>query len=303
MGSRYLTELANWCREAGLVVHEESGWQTRSRSSGGFDGNRPWCIMWHHTASESSPQNDVNYMCYGASDRPLANILLDRNGEVWIMAAGATNTNGKGQALGMSLGTVPKDSMNTHALGIEAANNGVGERWPQKQIDSYFKLNNKLTSKLGMTPGDLSTHQYYAPDRKIDPATADAVEGPWQPSDVTSSGTWSVGDIRHEAIARADVLPPPDPGPSPDPGPPPPIAKDGDMLVVALDNNGTAWVGNGVERVKLVDEDVFRRYILVWGGVGRFINTSGQPVNGWEDVARVDDFTLTSLGVLAPNSQ
>jgi hypothetical protein len=150
-------------------------------------------------------------MCYGSPDAPIANILLDRDGGVWVCAAGATNTNGKGGPVGFSKGNVPKDSMNTYAIGIEAANNGLGEPWPQVQIDAYFTLNNLLASHLGLNPDDCCTHQAYAPDRKIDPATASAVKGPWRPGSVTSSGTWSLADISREANERAAGNRPPDP--------------------------------------------------------------------------------------------
>jgi hypothetical protein len=291
MGSVYLTELANWCRAEGLRVVEMGGWQHRARSSGGYESGRPWCVMWHHTASTTTPANDASYIC-NSEDAPLANLLLARDGEVWVCAGGATNTNGKGGPVGFSKGVVPQDSMNTHAVGIEAANNGIGELWPREQIDAYFVLNNMLCRRLGLNPEDCCTHQYYAPDRKIDPATAAAVQGPWQPNSVTSSGSWSLPDIGVEAVIRAGALPPPLPGP--DPLPPPTPVEGDEVLVVALDSNGTAWVGNGITRFALDDPAIFDRYVLVWAG--RFLNTSGKQIKGWPDVATVDDMVIASLG-------
>ena len=292
MGSRYLTELADWCREAGLNVLEVDGWQTRARGSGGYDGDRPWCIMWHHTASKTSAANDVSYICFGNPDAPVANLYLERNGTVHVCAAGATNTNGKGGPLSVSKGTIPLDSMNTYAVGIEAGNDGIGEPWPQVQIDAYFALNNILTAKLGLWAGDCCTHQVWAPSRKIDPATAEAVQGPWQPNRVTSSGSWSLDDIAFEAIARAGS-PIPEPPPI-DPGPPPPLMEDDKMLVVALDRNGTAWIGDGITRYPIPSDAVFSNMILVHKG--RLINTSGGTVNGWGAVQTVEDVTIEALG-------
>jgi hypothetical protein len=166
--------------------------------------------MWHHTASDTTPENDVSYICYGCPDAPVANLYLARDGAVWICAAGATNTNGKGAGQIMSRGVVPADQMNTHAIGIEAANNGLGQLWPRVQIDSYFRLNNALAEAYGLLPDDCCTHHQYAKDRKIDPATAAAVEGPWQPNSITTSGTWSLDDVRTECWLRADGLPPED---------------------------------------------------------------------------------------------
>ena len=229
MGARYLTELVDVLVGAGLDVVAVDGWESRARSSGGFDGDRPWCVMWHHTASESSPDNDVSYII-NSDDAPLANLYLARDGEVWVCAAGATNTNGKGGPLNVSRGQVPTDSMNTYAIGIEAANNGVGEQWPQAQIDAYFTINNALAAAYGLLPTDCATHQRWAGDRKIDPATAAAVQGPWRPNSVTSSGTWNLDDIRTEALARTGTTPPP-----PDP--------TGDLMFKMFDMLGNTYGG------------------------------------------------------------
>lgn len=243
MGARYLTDLGDVLTAAGLDVVLVDGWQTRSRSSGGYDGDRPWCAMWHHTASQASAQGDVDYICSGSPDAPLANLYLARDGEVWICAAGATNTNGKGDAQMMTRGVIPADSMNTHAIGIEAANNGVGEQWPQVQIDAYFTINNALANAYGLAPDDCCTHHQYAPDRKIDPATANAVKGVWQPRSINSSGTWNVDDVRDECWIRAGT-----PGPQP-PTPTPPTAED-DMrispfLIQTTDGSGRVFCTDG----------------------------------------------------------
>lgn len=202
MGDRYLTDLADVCRGAGLAVLEVAGWQGRARGSGGYDGDRPWCVMWHHTASNTTPDNDVNYIVYGSPDAPLANLYLARDGTVWVCAGGATNTNGKGDAKPFTRGTCPADQMNTHAIGVEMANTGTGETWPAGQIDAMFRLSLALCAAYGLAADDVMTHQGYAPDRKIDPATADAVAGDWTPDAVTSSGTWSLDDIRAELLLR-----------------------------------------------------------------------------------------------------
>jgi hypothetical protein len=190
-------------RSAGLDVVEYDGWQTRSRSSGGYDGDRPWCVMWHHTASQTTPANDASYMCHGSDARPIANLLIDRAGLVWVLAAGATNTNGEGDSMLFSRGVVPASQMNTHAIGVELANAGIGELYPQVQIDAAFAASLAMCAHHGLEPDDAATHNEYAPQRKIDPATASAVLGPWQPSAVTSSGTWSADDLRAELWRRS----------------------------------------------------------------------------------------------------
>lgn len=199
--------------EAGLHVVLYDGWEDRARSSGGFTGGKPFGVFWHHTASVASPSDDANYCCHGADARPLTNLLLPRDGSVWVLAAGATNTNGKGQRIQFSRGVVEMDQANTSVVGMEICNNGVGEAWPQVQIDAAFAASNAINRHMGNQPTDVSSHQHYAPDRKIDPATAAAVQGPWKPRSINSSGSWNVDDIRTECFERFDEAPDPTPIP------------------------------------------------------------------------------------------
>ena len=210
MSGRYLVELADWLEDVGLDVVRYDGWEDRSRSSGGYAAGRPWGVMLHHTASSSEPEDDAAYMCHGSDSRPIANLLDARDGTIWVLAAGATNTNGKGGPWAWSRGTVPLDSMNTYAVGIELANNGVGEPFPRVQIDAMFTATLAILDALDLDLGDVGQHQQYAPDRKVDPATADAVEGPWQPRSCTSSGTWNLDDTLAELARRATDRPTPE---------------------------------------------------------------------------------------------
>src|SRR4029077_7434751 len=123
-----------------LNVHEGSGWQTRARGSGGFETRRPTHVMGHHTATNpgGEPAGASAYIAHNAADAPLANLYLSRSSDVYVIAAGATNTNGSGSAPWP--GGCPDDSMNTHAIGIEAANQGTGEAWPIMQQVAYTDM-------------------------------------------------------------------------------------------------------------------------------------------------------------------
>jgi hypothetical protein len=192
--------------------------------------------------------------------------------------------------------------MNSHAIGIEAANGGTGEPWPEVQQAAYRALCASLCDAYGIGVAQIHAHFEYAPSRKIDPAGSSAY--------AVGSASWNMATFRSDVAGTGPGTPhPPDPGtptpepptdpdpwPEPEPGPIP--TPDGDeMLVVALDKNGTAWVGNGITRIGIPNEDVFFRYVLVWGAVDRFVNVSGQPVNDWGDVgAAVDAHTLNALG-------
>jgi len=297
MGTVYLSQLADWCRAAGLNVREMDGWEHRARSSGGYEPGRPWAVMVHHTASDTTAENDANYITHNSPDAPLANILLDQSGTVWVCAGGATNTNGKGKAMAFEKGTVPADSMNSYAVGVEMANNGIGETWPQVQIDAMFTLVNMLTGRLGLSPYDVCSHQEYAPDRKIDPATAAAVQGPWHPRSINSSGSWSRPDLQDEAARRVGVEPPPMPGPTPEPGPPaPPIGEDDKSMVVAIDENGTAWIGDGMTRYNPSEDDFNVKVLLAGDDCFRLVNTQGERVTSWNNVHTVGGNVIEALG-------
>jgi hypothetical protein len=218
LGSLYYAQLADVLRDVGVQVSVSDineGWERRSRGSGGFNA-APLGVCWHHTASATSVNNDLNYMIHNSPDAPIGNMLLARDGVVWPIAAGAANTQGKGGPTDFSRGTCPLDQGNTHIWGVEAQNSGVGQEWPVAQIDSYYRCNEALAGLFGNDVTDLTTHQFYAPTRKIDPATAAAVEGPWVPGSVSTSGTWSVYDIRDEAVRRSNVVPQPPTTPTED---------------------------------------------------------------------------------------
>lgn len=194
---RSLTDLADVCRAAGLKVIEVSGWQTRGRggsggaATGGYEDGRPSAIMMHHTASKTKPINDVMYMTFNATFAPIANLGLDRTGRVWVMAGRATNTNGSGQALP----GVPANSANSHAIGIEAFNDGIGESWPVVQQQAYVTLVAALCRPYKIPPAHVHAHFEYAPNRKVDPL------GPsrWGP------GKWNMDLFRSDVTTKLDT--------------------------------------------------------------------------------------------------
>lgn len=200
MGERYLTDLADVLRAGGLTVVELDGWQSRSRSSGGYDTGRPTHVMAHHTASPPSwsGQRDAEYCAWQDEDAPLANLCLDRDGAWWVLAAGATNTNGKGGPID----GVPADSMNTYAVGIEA-NGGYGEAWPGVQCESYIAGVAVLRARYGLDY--VRAHFEWAPDRKVDPAGP----SPW----ATGNASWNMTAFRSDVADNMTAPPDPDPPP------------------------------------------------------------------------------------------
>jgi N-acetylmuramoyl-L-alanine amidase len=234
MTGLYYSDMLDVLVAAGCRTSENSttkGWQTRARSSGGFPAP-PLCTFWHHTASSTSPESDLSYMINGSDDAPVGNMLIDRDGVCWPIAAGASNCAGKGGPATFSRGTIPADQGNTRGWQIEVANNGVGEAWSVETMDAFFRASNAMNARFGNPPTDVITHQVWAPTRKIDPATASAVQGGWKPRSCTSSGTWELDDIRAECTKRATA-----PTPAPD--------REDDMLHIIAEGRGAAIVGPG----------------------------------------------------------
>jgi hypothetical protein len=198
-------------RNAGVKVATEPGWESRSRSTGGFDGL--WGIVCHHTASNTSPANDIRYMVT-ASDGPVANGLLDRSGLFTITAGGASNHAGKGGGSAdgggtpwrTSRGTIPADNANRYAFGIEGANAGQGgDPWPKAQQDTYVAMCAALCAAYGLNPAtDIRSHAEWTPPRKVDP------RGParWQPANANSP--WTMDPFRADVAAAMAGAPTPE---------------------------------------------------------------------------------------------
>lgn len=234
MGDRFLLNLADVCRRVGAVV-EVDGWQSRGRSSGGYADGKPDHVAVHHTASGPSSDGwpDVEYMTYHADAAPICNLYIARNGTIYVCAAGATNTNGSGVD---PCGHIPDDTLNTSAIGIEAGNDGVGEVWPDIQLDTYVDLVEELTAVYGIPVDRVHGHAEYAPSRKVDPA------GP--PRYATGAATWNMDAFRDDVTWQQ-------PQPTPTPG--------GDDVTVKLvledvrppharwlcDGNTKTWIRDG----------------------------------------------------------
>lgn len=189
-GGRYLTEMAEVLVSAGLDVKEYDGWKRRARGSGGL-GKGPLGIVVHHTASPLSAngKRDADYIAKQDKNSPISNLYLDRQGTWWVLAAGATNTNGRGGPWG----PIAKNRANQGVIGIEAGNNGTGEPWPRAQQDSYVRGVAALADRYGITTDNILSHAEWSPSRKIDPA------GPSRFGSINRLKTWDM-DVFRKAV-------------------------------------------------------------------------------------------------------
>jgi len=146
-------------RGAGLRVVEHPGWRGRGRGLTAIEG-----VVWHHTASGPSwtDQRVVDLLIAGRTDLagPLCQLGLRRDGTFDVIAAGRANHNGYG-------------TWGNNSLGIEAYNDGVGERWPAVQVDAYDRGTAAILRHLGFGVDRMKGHRETDPRRKIDPAGID----------------------------------------------------------------------------------------------------------------------------------
>jgi hypothetical protein len=267
MGDLYY-DLVSILTAAGCQVQVPAvcaGWERRARSSGGFS-SPPIAVFHHHTASQTSPANDLSYMIDGCPDAPVGNLLIDRAGDCFPIAAGASNCAGKGNQMTFSRGVGDANNGNCWAFQIECANAGTGvEPWPQVQVDALFRASNALNAYVGNQPSDITSHALgkgngYT-DRKIDPATAGSVQGGWVPRSVNSSGTWDLDDMRAECSKRA----------TPTPTPAPPEEDDVKLYLVAHPDTGEWFV---------TDMATFRTYVD-----SPAVGAEGLSLFGWQSLA------------------
>jgi LysM repeat protein len=192
-GGSLLQDLADVLRNAGLTVQEVDGWKQRQRGGSGYQMARPQGIIVHHTASPKSwdGKRDVDYMTKQCEAKPLANLYLDRSGRFWVLAAGATNTNGKGGPWQ----SIPQNGANSRVIGIEAGNDGVGEAWPDVMQEAYVKGVAALAAAYRIDTKMILSHQEWAPGRKVDPS------GPSRFGSKNASGSWNMDNFR-AAVAQ-----------------------------------------------------------------------------------------------------
>jgi hypothetical protein len=162
--------IADRLREAGLVVEEQPGWQTRGR----IDGFQPEGVMWHHTAAglgKDAPSLGV--VTNGRADLPgpLCQVLITRSNICLVIASGRANHAGTGTGRGV------KDRGNSTKYGIEVENTGYNSTEPWR-LDQLFVLGKATAALIGYDAGRVAEccmHKEYT-SRKIDMHTVSGAD-------------------------------------------------------------------------------------------------------------------------------
>jgi hypothetical protein len=161
-------------RDAGLVVRVTPGWETR-----GYEFNREiFGTVGHHTASNRNGGNNPSlFTCiHGRPDLrgPLSQLLLARDGSYDVIASGIANHGGAGSYPGWPL------SVNNTCIATEAENDGIGELWSSRIMDSYAMGQAAILEYLHKDESKFIAHFEWGENlngtkgRKIDP------RGPWE---------------------------------------------------------------------------------------------------------------------------
>jgi hypothetical protein len=184
-------------------------WTTRGRpaSSGPFE---PTGVLCHHTASPpgTTPQGDLNVILAGNSEAPgpISQLYIGRDAVLYVVAAGRANHGGRGQRPGIDGACT---DMNAALVGIEAGNDGLGERWSDAMVDTYGRCVAALCAHYGWAiDSQVFLHATTGPacgNHKIDPA------GPWREQPELpggGAGTWHLETWRAWCASFATGGPP-----------------------------------------------------------------------------------------------
>jgi hypothetical protein len=116
-------------------------------------------VIWHNTVTGPQARDEVvaNLLRLGRADLPgpLSQLGLDRAGRWWVIADGRCNHN--------------VGEFGNQTVGIEAFNDGTGEGWPGRQIDSWVIGTAALCRQLGLGAESVLGHREVDPGRKVDP--------------------------------------------------------------------------------------------------------------------------------------
>jgi hypothetical protein len=154
-------------KQAGIRYTAEPDWRNRGHG----DIISPNFIVVHHTAG-GNDAGDIRIVRDGRSDLPgpLSQLLLKRNGEPHIVAAGVAWHAGYGPAMWGA----PAGNGNYYSIGIEGISNGRND-WTDAQRREYPRVVAALLKHMKLPADRWIFHRdYNKRDGKIDPVGFDA---------------------------------------------------------------------------------------------------------------------------------
>lgn len=158
----WYTGLDRVAKSTGRKVELVEGWEKRGHGP----MNSVKSIVCHHTAG---PNNGKNYPSYSTVKNgrpglagPLAQLGIGRDGTIYVFGSGVAYHAGK---------VISTKYNNWNAIGIEAENNGIGEKWGDELMESYVLLVRALIDEFKLPLSAVLGHKEVCKPRgrKIDP--------------------------------------------------------------------------------------------------------------------------------------
>lgn len=245
----------------------------------------PAGMVEHHTASNAASGNapSLNIVKFGRGGSkpvpgPLSNLLTGRDGALFITTDGSANHSGSGNSAALQRMRnheppfdLPPGSPNDHwhisdeTIGNEIENNGIGEPYPDVQMNTVDRTAAALCDVFDIDPAtQLIGHKEWT-SRKIDP-------------------TFDMDAHRARVIALLS-------DPVPDP-------VEDDMPVIVIDPNNKVWLLGGTRRKRLSGAQ--RDEALVLYGQEKTLRISGDLLGRYmdeDDALTLDDVEAVISGL------
>jgi N-acetyl-anhydromuramyl-L-alanine amidase AmpD len=169
----------------GKVVYVK-GWQTRNTGAWRTRSKKPVMTFMHHTAGSATTSQDpknkgnkkganagvVAYCVAAKNSVPYCNAVVDRDGTIYVLAAGPVWHAGEGSFKGTRWAwlRIPDDSANGATFGVEIVSKGLKQDFTAAQMQSVEDLNCAVRKAAGWRGFRfrIANHKDWAPKRKID---------------------------------------------------------------------------------------------------------------------------------------
>lgn len=180
-----------------------SGWKKRNTGKWRSKSGVPVMVIEHHTAgaatesvnpdhkgNQPGANNGVVKYCEARNNSvPYCNAVVDRDGTIWILAAGPVWHAGMGSFDGTRWDhlQIPDNGANGYTFGVEIISKGRKQDYTAKQITAIRRLNCALREACGWKGFKyrIANHKDWAPKRKID------TKYPWEWFRAGSAEEWA----------------------------------------------------------------------------------------------------------------
>lgn len=178
------------------------GWRTRNTGEWRSRRKKPLMMLMHHTAGAATTSRDpknkgnrkganagvVQYCVAKKNTVPYCNAVVDRDGTIYILAAGPVWHAGLGsfKKTRWALHRIPDDSANGYTFGVEVVSKGLKQDFTEAQMESIADLTCSVKAACSWIGFGyrVANHKDWAPKRKID------TQYPWETFVQRAKAAW-----------------------------------------------------------------------------------------------------------------